>query len=471
MADPTRLPATALAAAIAAGELRSSAVVEASLARIAALDGELKAFVTVCGDHALDEARRADRERAAGRLRGPLHGVPVAIKDNTLTAGIRTTFGSRVYEHHVPDSDDACVARLRAAGAIVVGKTNTPEFAFGALCTNALQGPTANPYDPRFSSGGSSGGSAAAVAAGMAPLAQGTDFGGSVRTPASFCGVVGLRPTPGRIPAAPKRFAWNAMSAHGILARTADDAALMLEAMSGAEAADPLSAGMARWRAASLDEAGAVRPRVAWSVDLGFATVQAEVAAVFHRAIDAMGRLELPLTAAAPDPAGAQHAFETIRAAQLHSTYAELADERRDLLSPSFLWNVDRGRGIGACEYLAAEAARSRLYERFVRFFGEHDVLATVSAAVPPFPNTQENVEEIDGVRMANIIDYLRITYLITLVGFPSVSIPCGVTASGLPIGMQVVARPCEETLLLGFARRLDRELGFRHRFPPERPK
>ena len=265
MVDLTRLSASAAAAAIASGQVRSTELVEACLGRIAALDGTLKAFITVCGDQAVAEAHRADRERSAGRLRGPLHGVPVAIKDITLTAGIRTTFGSRVYENHVPDADDACVAKLRDAGAIVIGKTNTPEFAFGALCTNAIQGPTANPYDTRFSSGGSSGGSAAAVATGMVPLAQGTDFGGSVRTPASFCGVLGLRPTPGRIPAAPKRFAWNAMSAHGILARDVTDAALMLEAMSGADLADPLSAGIGPWRAASLDAAGPARPRVAYS--------------------------------------------------------------------------------------------------------------------------------------------------------------------------------------------------------------
>ena len=468
MSDLTRLPASAVAAAIAAGRTRSAELVEACLARIAALDGELEAFVTVCGEEALADAALADRERAAGRLRGPLHGVPVGIKDITLTAGIRTTFGSRAFEHHVPDVDDACVARLRGAGAIVIGKTNTPEFAFGALCTNALRGPTANPYDRRFSSGGSSGGSAVAVAAAMVPLAHGTDFGGSVRTPASFCGVVGLRPTPGRIPAAPKRFAWNAMSAHGVLARDVTDAALMLEAMSGADLADPLSAGIAPWRRDSLDEGGAVRPRIAYSVDLGFAKVQSEVAAMFHRAIDAMRRLDLELAPGAPDPAGAQHAFETIRAAQLQASFAELAERHRELLSPSFLWNVDRGRGISASDYLAAEAERSQLYDRFARFFRDHDVLATVSAAVPPFPNTQENVTEIEGVEMANIIDYLRVTYLVSLVGFPSVSIPCGFTAAGLPIGMQLVARPFEETALLHFARRLERELGFSHRPPPE---
>src|SRR5262245_1118676 len=319
MTDPTRLPAATAAAAIAAGEMHSTDLVEACLARIAALDGRLRGFVTVCRDQALAEARRADRERAAGRIRGPLHGIPVGIKDITLTAGIRTTFGSRVYESHVPDEDDACVAKLRDAGAIIIGKTNTPEFAFGALCTNALQGPTANPYDTRFSSGGSSGGSAAAVAAGMVPLAQGTDFGGSVRTPASFCGIVGLRPTPGRIPAAPKRFAWNAMSAHGILARDVGDAALMLEAMSGAASGDPLSAGIAPWRAASLDAAGSARPRVAYSPDLGFAKVHSEVTAVFNGAIDAMRRLDLELAPGAPDAAGAQHAFETLRAGQLYA--------------------------------------------------------------------------------------------------------------------------------------------------------
>ncbi|MEO8137252.1 MAG: amidase, partial [Betaproteobacteria bacterium] len=266
--DLLRLSAVELAAAIRARQTSVRRLVEACLGQIRAKDGEIKAFITVCPERALDAADAADRAILNNMPVGPLHGIPVAIKDNTLTAGIRTTFGSTVYENNVPDIDDACVSKLGEAGAIVLGKTNTPEFACGAVCSNPLQGPTANPYDHSRSSGGSSGGSAAAVATGMAVLAQGTDFGGSVRTPASFCGIVGLRPTPGRIPAAPRRFAWNPMSVHGILARNVADAGLMFAAMSGSDLRDPLSAGVRRWDDNLGGEPAPNPGRVAYSADL-----------------------------------------------------------------------------------------------------------------------------------------------------------------------------------------------------------
>lgn len=467
-ADPLQLDATGLVSAIRARKFSVETLVDACLARIAERDEELKAFITVCSEQAHAEALAADQALARSDLCGALHGIPVAIKDNTPTAGIRTTFGSRVRADYVPEADDLVVARLKQAGAIVIGKTNTPEFACGALCTNALQGPTANPWNTAYSSGGSSGGSAASVADRMVPLAQGTDFGGSVRTPASFCGIVGLRPTPGRIPMAPKDVPWNALNVHGILARTVRDAALMLEVVSGPDLRDPLSCAVSQWE---MTSSGSSRRdvRIAYSADLEFAVVHTAVRRVFNASVERMQDAGLRLSAGAPDATGAKHAFETVRAANLHHAYARFCREHRALCSPSFVWNVESGAAMGADAYLTAEVERGRVYQAFVRFFEHHDILVTVSAAVPPFLNTQEDVREVNGTPMENIIDYLRITYVISLVGFPAISIPCGFTDDGLPVGLQLIARPFEEVALLRTAALLERELGFAYREPTRR--
>lgn len=453
--------ATTLAEAIRKRSIRSRDLVEACLERIEHRDDRLQAFITVCGDQALAQADAADRALARGEILGPLHGIPVGVKDNTATAGIRTTYGSRIREHFVPDTDELVVARLRQAGAIILGKTNTPEFACGAVCTNPLRGPTANPWNLDYSSGGSSGGSAAAVADGMIPLAQGTDLGGSVRTPASFCGIVGFRPTPGGIPSVPKALPWNGLSAHGILARTVRDARLAFTALSGPDPRDPLSMGMPI--AAGGDPVAGLR--IAHCADMGFAVIHSEVRGVFDAAIERMRALGLDLTTGAPETAGAQQAFETVRAANLHFSFSGMCREHRDLCTPSFAWNVERGAGITAHDLLRAEALRGKVYQSFVRFFQDYDILAAVSASVPPFLNTQEDVLEIEGTPMANIIDYLRVTYLISLVGFPSISIPCGFTRDGLPVGLQLIARPHCEDMLLTLAAELERH-GFAYRVP-----
>ena len=239
-ANLCELTATTLAKALARREISARAVLEAHLARIAAHDARLSAFITVDADGA---RRQADACDAASAPIGPLHGVPIAVKDLTDTRGLRTTYGSLLFQDHVPDQDELVVARLRRAGAVIIGKTNTPEFGFGAVCTNRLCGPTRNPFDVALTSGGSSGGSAVAVATGMAPLAHGTDFGGSVRTPASFCDVVSIRPTPGRIAAPARALGWDMLATHGLLARSVDDLELGLSACVGPDVRDPLSIG------------------------------------------------------------------------------------------------------------------------------------------------------------------------------------------------------------------------------------
>src|SRR6476661_2995125 len=268
-----QLSATALAKALERREISARDVIEAHLARIAAHDARLSAFITVDSDGA---RRQADACDAASAPMGPLHGVPFAVKDLTNTKGLRTTYGSLLFQNHVPDQDELVVARLRQAGAVIIGKTNTPEFGFGAVCTNRLCGPTRNPFDISLTSGGSSGGSGVAVATGMVPLAHGTDFGGSVRTPASFCDVASIRPTPGRIPSPHRPLGWDMLATHGFLARGVDDLELALSICGGGDVQDPLSIGVV-----NEDRPVAVRPQIAATPDFGIAAVARDVRARF----------------------------------------------------------------------------------------------------------------------------------------------------------------------------------------------
>ena len=463
MDGPWRLSARAALAALKRRDFSARDLLESCLGRIDALDPAVHAFITLCIDRARAEAQASDERRDAGHADRPLEGLPFAVKDLADTADVRTTYGSLAFKDHVPAHDELCVARLRAAGAILVGKTNTPEFGFGPRSVNRLCPSTANPHDLALSAGGSSGGSAAAVAAGFVPFAHGTDFGGSLRTPAAFCGVVGLRPTPGRIPSASKALAWNALSTHGILARNADDAALTLSIMAGHDRRDPLSQP-------GVEDVlhGATRPntRIGATADLGVAPMSRDVRTRFEEAIGAMGSIFPRIEPASPNCAGGREAFGVLRGALVRRQFGWLAQERRDVLTPQLLWNLARGEDLTADEFLAAEEVRTRIYSSFIRFFETFEVLVTPSAAVLPFPNGQEEVTEIDGRPLADRIDYLAITFLVSLVGLPSMSIPYWGDGSTIPIGLQIVAPPWREDLLLSVARRLESAPGFAQRWP-----
>ncbi|MFK4487584.1 amidase [Bradyrhizobium sp. USDA 336] len=342
--------ATELARAIARGEVSSREAVEAHLARIASLDSQLAAFVTVDTDGARRAAQVCD---AAAAPIGPLHGVPIAIKDLTDTAGLATTYGSVLFRDHVPAEDDLVVARLRRTGAIILGKTNTPEFGFGAVCINRLRGPTRNPFDPALTSGGSSGGSAVAVASGMVPLAQGTDFGGSVRTPASFCDVASIRPTPGRIPSPRRPLGWDMLATHGFLARNVDDLELALSVCAGSDANDPLSLGNA-----DDDRLIAGHPRIAVTPDFGVAPVAREARARFAAACEAFAPVA-DVVPSSPDCGGAIEAFRTLRAAHIANAYGVLLRTRRAELTPTVIWNIEAGANLSAQDYLDAERRRT----------------------------------------------------------------------------------------------------------------
>lgn len=444
-----------LAQEMAARRLSAREVLEDHLARLRVLEPDLKAFITV--DEAGARARAAELDMAA-EPSGPLHGLPVAIKDLTRTVGLRTTFGSLHHADHVPGEDDPVVARLRQAGAVIIGKTNTPEFGFGAICGNGLRGPTANPHDLRLTSGGSSGGSAVAVASGMAALAHGTDFGGSVRTPASFCGIVSIRPGVGVIADPERELGWTALATHGAMARTVADAALLLRAMAAPSPLDPLS-----WQ--TREDAPAIR--IAATADFGIAPVSEAVRGRFARALSAMREILGDIAEASPDCSGAPKAFRTLRAAQIARGLAALADDADARISPTVRWNVEAGRGLSAQDYLAAEAARTALWRRFVDFFQHHDVLVAPAASVPPWPNADGEVTEMDGRPLADILDYLTITFIVSLVGFPVVALPAPCRPGEVPFGLQLIGRPGAEEALIALAQRMEGDAGFRWRPPP----
>ncbi|TGN90693.1 amidase [Bradyrhizobium yuanmingense] len=452
------LTATELARAIARREVSSRQAVEAHLARMASLDSRLAAFVTVDADGARRAAQMCD---VASAPMGPLHGVPIAVKDLTDTAGLGTTYGSLLFGDHVPAEDDLVVARLRRAGAIILGKTNTPEFGFGAVCTNRLRGPTRNPFDPALTSGGSSGGSAVAVASGMVPLAHGTDFGGSVRTPASFCGVASIRPTPGRIASPRRPLGWDMLSTHGFLARGVDDLELALTVCAGSDANDPLSFG-----SAGDDRPIAHRPRIAVTPDFGVAPVAREVRARFAAACDVLARV-VDVVPSLPDCGGSIEAFRTLRAAHIANAYGELLRTRRAELTPTVIWNIEAGAKLSAQNYLDAERRRTAIYRSFRQLFTRADFLVAPAASVLPWPNEIADVTAIDGAALETPIDYLAVTFIVSLVGFPVLTVPVPRGENVLPFGMQIVAPPGCESRLFAFGRVLENELGFSHRRPP----
>ncbi|MFN4276287.1 MAG: amidase [Ferrovibrio sp.] len=424
-----------------------------ALHRIRTQDHRLHSFITL-SDSALDEARKLDAEGPHNRA---LFGLPLGVKDLTDTAGLRTTYGSTIYRDHVPQHDDILVARAKAAGAVIVGKTNTPEFGFGALCANALCPSTANPYDLSLSSGGSSGGSAAAVAAGFVPAAIGSDFGGSVRTPAGFCGVVGFRPTPGMLPAPTRRLAWDTLATAGILAQTVADAKRLFDVLAGPDQRDPVSLQ-------PMPRTGAALSRLAVSRDLGVAPMSMAMAAQFDAACATLRQRGDHLSAAHPDCSGAMDIFATLRAAYIHSNLSPLLRQHGNALAETVRWNIARGEGLTAAAFLQAEADRSTLYRRFITFFEKYDVLLTPAASVPPFGVNSGEVTEIDGRQLGSLIDYLAITSIVTLTGCPALSLPYWPPGAVLPIGVQMIAAPRRDQDLLDFAAALERidNFGFR---------
>ncbi len=433
-------------------ELSAREVMTRHLERIEAVNPRLNAIVTLRPEAALAEAAVADERMAGGGDRlGPLHGLPIAIKDLEDTAGIRTTYGSAAFADNVPAVDSLVVARLRAAGAIVVGKTNTPEFGVGSHTFNEVFGATRNPWALDRSAGGSSGGAGAALAAGLVPIADGSDHGGSIRNPASFNNVVGLRPTPGLVPDSGQSDVWDVASVVGPMARTVGDLALMLTAISGPDPRSPLSHGDPAAFAGELrgDIAGL---RVAWCPDLGGLPIEPEVLAVLDGARAQLDALGCDVRDVGVDLGAADEAFETLRAVAFVRAFAPILPTLRKTAKATLLWNIEQGMTIDGPAVARAIAARSAVFATIAELFERFDLLVAPAAQVVPFAVDLEYPAEVAGVVMPHYLGWMRVCSRITVSAHPAVAVPAGFTNSGLPVGMQFVGRYRHDRSLLEHA-------------------
>lgn len=453
--SPALLPAAEVARRVRARELSPVEVLDACLARIDALNPTLNAVVTL-DPGARDQALRLERRIAAGDDPGPLAGVPVGIKDVTEVAGLRCTYGSPLFADHVATEDAEVVRRLRSAGAVIVGKTNTPEFAAGGNTFNPVFGRTRNPWDPSRSAGGSTGGGAAGLAAGMFALAQGTDLGGSLRIPASFCGVVGLRPSPGLVPAWPQGFHWDTLQVTGVMARSAGDVALGLAAVAGPSPHAPLAQPVA-----GRDFVGAARDgdargmRIAYCPDVAGIGIDADVERVCRSAAFSLADAGAEVEEVALDLAYGRPAFLALRGHWFLSQLHPLLD-RLDEFGPNVANNVRAGLAVTARELADAEAARRRMWEQFRALFARYDALLTPAMAVPPFPVEENYPRTVGGREMETYVDWIAPTFVLSLSGLPVAAVPAGLDAdglpAGLPAGLQVVAPPRGEERALAVA-------------------
>jgi amidase len=430
--------ALSLARRLKARQLSATEVMRAFIERIEAVNPTINAIVTFLPEQALAAAKAMDRKRDKP---APFYGLPIAHKDLVPTKGVRTTYGSLVFQNEIPRENHAMVDRLNAAGAILIGKTNTPEFGAGSQTFNKVFGATRNPYDLTKTCGGSSGGAAAAVAAGLLPFADGSDLAASLRNPGNYCNVVGLRPSPGRVPSWPAANAWDTLSVMGPVARSVADAAFLLSAMAGPDPRAPVS----------IDEPGSVftrslkrnfrKTRIAWSADLGGLPMDPRVISVLEPMKKVFKDLGCAIEHGEPDFTGATESFETLRAIGFLQKYGALAEQQRDKLKDTVLWNVEEGRRRSGADVARAEALRSELFHRMRRFLEQYEFLVCPVNQLPPYPVEVEWPREIAGRPMGNYLDWMKSCYYITITGHPAISVPAGFTRDGLPVGLQIVGR------------------------------
>ena len=441
MPDLCYLPAVEQARLLRDGKVSAVELLEAHLTQIERFNPAVNAIVTLVPELARERAAAADRALAAGEDIGILHGLPITHKDLALTAGIRTTQGSPIFADWVPEESSLFVERVRAAGAVTLGKTNTPEFGAGSQTFNAVFGATRNPYDLTKTCGGSSGGAAVALACGMVPLADGSDMGGSLRNPASFCNIVGFRPSPGRVPTWPSLDPWSPLSVEGPLGRTVADVALLLAAMAGPDARCPLSLpepGLTFARPLERDVRGI---RVAWSADAGGLPVEPAVKTALAPARAVLEELGCEVTDDYPDLSGAREIFQVLRAVAFETGLGPLYDDHRDELKETIRWNIELARRLSVSDVANATRRSTELRERVRLFFAHYDFLALPTVQVPPFELETEWPREVAGIQMETYIDWMRSCSDITVTGCPAISVPAGFTPEDLPVGVQLVGR------------------------------
>jgi Asp-tRNA(Asn)/Glu-tRNA(Gln) amidotransferase A subunit family amidase len=425
---------------IGARELSPVELLDACIARIDAINPAVNALAATCFERARAEARDAERAVLRGAPLGPLHGLPIGIKDLEETAGLLTTYGSPGFRGYVPEHDNAMVARLRAAGAIVVAKTNTPEMGAGANTRNAVWGATGNPFDPRLNAGGSSGGSAVALATGMLPLATGSDLGGSLRIPAALCGVVGFRPSPGLVPGERKSLGWAPTWVSGPMGRTVADTRLQLSASAGFHAGDPLSYALDHAkefaRAADVDPSSL---RIGYTEDFGICAVNDATRATFRAKIAALARIVKTCEPVALDLGDADRVFDVIRAENFVASFRETYERDPSLLGPNTRANYEMGQSMSLADVVRAHAQQTGMFRRFQAAFDACDVIVSPVSPVTPFPWTEPHLASINGQPLDTYYRWCALTYVVTLLTNPALSLPCGVDHAGMPFGLQII--------------------------------
>jgi amidase len=461
------MTATEMVQRIRARELSCREVMEAHLAQIERVNPIVNAIVTqLPSEQALALAAAADEALAQGKKIGPLHGLPIAHKDLVPTKGMRTTFGSPIFKDFVPEEDGLIVERLKNAGAITIGKTNTPEFGAGSQTFNPVFGETLNPYDTAKTCGGSSGGAAVSLACGMLPLADGSDMGGSLRNPGNFCNITGFRTSPGRVPVWPSPAPWLPIAVQGPMARTVQDAALMLSAIAGPDPRGPIAIaepGSTFTRSLDRNFKGV---KIAWSKDLGELPVDPRVTQALEDQRHVFDDLGCIVEEGQPDFSNADEIFKVWRAWRFELQFAEYLETHREMMKDTVIWNIEEGQNLTGPQIGKAAVKHAELFQRVRVFMETHEFLICPVNQVPPFDINQRWIKEINGVQMETYIDWMKSCYYITVTGHPAVSVPCGFTPEGLPVGMQIVGRHNDDFGVLQLANAFEKATEFWKQHP-----
>ena len=466
MNDLVKLTAREAVSQLKEGTVSPLELIDATLHRIDETGDAVNALPTVCADRAREHAVRLPDLDESDTPRGYLHGLPIAIKDLKDVAGVRSTRGSPIFADHVPDKSDLLVTNLEDKGGIVLAKSNTPEFGAGANTFNEVFGKTRNPWDTSKTCGGSSGGSTTALASGQIWLASGSDFGGSLRIPASFCSVVGLRPTPGRVAHGPSAVPFATLSVEGPMGRNVGDVALMLDAQAGAYTTDPLSLPAPGRSFVDWVDNPTPPTRIAYSPDLGITPVDSEVSEICRSAIDKFTDIGAEVEETSPDFTDAEWIFQTLRGAQFVASYDSLLREHRAELKEEVIWNIEHGLALSPQDIARAELGRGTIINRCAEFFRDYDVLVCPTVVAPPFDVDIRYLTEMEGHAFPTYISWLILTFALTLTGCPTISVPCGFTKSGLPVGIQIMAPWKEEGYLLGISALFEQAAAISHLVP-----
>ena len=460
------MSAVEMARLIRTKKLSAREALAAHLKQIERVNPRVNAIVTLVPELALAAAAKADEAQARGEMLGPLHGLPVAHKDLLDTRGIRTTFGSPLYKDNIPTEDDIIVERMGRAGAITIGKTNTPEFGSGSQTFNTLFGATRNPYDLTKTCGGSSGGAAVALVCGLVPVASGSDTGGSLRNPAAFCNVAGFRPSPGRVPNPKASFAWSTLSTSGCLGRSVADLAFALSTIAGPDPRAPLSINEPGDRFAAPLDRGFKGVRVAWFKDLGGVPFDPRVRAVVDAHRKTFESLGCVVEQAEPDFAPAEIAFRVLRAWNTANTYGDRFKARPEAFKDTLAAEIQEGLRLTGPDVARAEAAHGQLWRRFQAFLDQYEYFVLPTTQLPPFDVETPYPREIEGVKFDSYIDWMKSCWYISATGNPAASVPAGFTPEGLPVGVQIVGRDRQDFSVLQLAHAFEQATGFAERRP-----